>query len=292
MAHKYKVAASEVEKNDAAIRRGIVELWNASTGKPYGGFLRDLTSAHLGDDPGLASRAEPGQNFLIRLLDIIDVMKTNYRELELSELRSNLKEIIAAIETAAAPGLKGTIDFPMITDLVFAAVKGRNKMESEKFKKEYYGKARTGLTRLHSMAKSLLSQLNKFEGLPSTEDPTKAYRHHGRERLEPQRNQLSEYEVMPFIREYGMEYGLRNQQDWATAFRDDPMFKEEITTVINAVNRGRIPRDEASVKMEIAKVIRQHEERLATNKRVFNMPETKFQQVVNVPPQVDEEEES
>lgn len=282
MAIKY--AATDLEKNEAAIRRSILDLWNITTNKTYGEVLRACAEAGIsGASTPKEKSAERGYEFVKGLLNTIDVMKTNLNEIDFKTLRAKLKEIIASIEEQIEPGVKGSVDFPDVTNLIFFLVPARNKHEAENFKKTQYGKVRTGLTRIHSMAKSMLSQLNKFEGLPSAEDPTKAYRHHQQPRLVPQRAPLSVYDIVPFIRQYGIEYGIRGEKDWEIAFRDDPEFKEEITTVINAVNRGKIPNNEQAVKMEIARVIRNHEARMATNQRAFEMGEDEFKQTYKAP---------
>lgn len=304
IAVKYKIAAeaSDLEKNEAEIRRMIVELWNVGSTKPelnaskspYAETLRGLSSLSLQGKPTntLEEQAKRGHALLKHILNITDVMKLNVNKIDLQTLRAKLEELRTMLQAAMAPGTRGTVDFPDVSSLVFLGMEQRTKLERDKFKTPAYVKARTGLIRIFEIAGNIISKLNKFEGLPSTGDPTiRPTRSTQKQRLYPQRAPLAEYDIVPFLRQYGLEYGLRDNEDWATAFRDDPMFKEEITTVINALDRGLIPADEASVKMEIARVIKEHEERKATNKSVFNMPETKFQQVVNVPPQVEEDEE-
>jgi len=304
IAVKYKVAAeaSDLEKNEAEIRRMIVELWNVGSTKPelnaskspYGEILRGLSTLSLqgkAKSP-LEEQAMKGHALLKEVLNITDVLKINVNKIDLQTLRAQLENLRSLLRVSMEPGTKGTVDFPDVSTLVFLGMEQRTKLERDKFKTPAYVKARTGLIRIFEIAGNIISKLNKFEGLPSTGDPTdRPTRSTQKARLYPQRAPLAEYDIVPFLRQYGLEYGLRNNEDWGTAFRDDPQFKESITTVINALDRGLLPRDEASVKMEIARVIKEHEERKATNKSVFNMPETKFQKVVNVPPQVDEDEE-
>ena len=80
-------------------------------------------------------------------------------------------------------------------------------------------------------------------------------------RFTPQRAPLSNYDVIDFIRQYGDRYGISGVEDWELAFRNDPQLKEQMTTVINALNRGHAPRDGAAVKEEIAQILKQHKDR-------------------------------
>lgn len=296
IAVKYKVAAeaSDLERNEAEIRRMIVELWNVGSTKPemnaskspYGEILRGLSTLSLQGKATstLEEQAKRGHTLLKEVLNITDVLKTNVNKVDLQTLRSKLEELRALLQASMAPGVRGTVDFPDVSTLVFLGIEQRTKLERDKFKAPAYVKARTGLIRIFEIAGNIISKLNKFEGLPSTGDPTiRPTRSTQKARLYPQRAPLAEYDIVPFLRQYGLQYGLRDNEDWATAFRDDPQFKHEITTVINALDRGLIPRDEASVKMEIARVIKEHEERKATNAGIFEASEDQAQQVIKQP---------
>jgi hypothetical protein len=66
---------------------------------------------------------------------------------------------------------------------------------------------------------------------------------------------------------------LSSLEDWTTVFRDDPKLKEEMTTVINAVNRGHLPLGSADIKMEIARILKEYEQRKSTNATLFEETE-------------------
>lgn len=292
LSHKYKVAeATELEKKKADILRSVSDLWKASVGGLYGEVLRDLTSTAIDPDSKYPARerlaAESGKDFLIELLNTIDVFKANLTELPFDVLRDKLVEIIMSIEEKMDKGPDG-VDFPEITSLVFVGVKNRTLFENEKFKKAKYGKARKGLIQLHGMAKKIINSLNIFEGVPSVANPDKKYRHHQRERLTGKPAELDNYDVFPFLMQYGDSFGLRTQQDWATLFRDDPQFKREIAKTIHALNSGHYPRNEAWIRDRIGKLLAAHKARKVTNEGLFDVPEEEAQRRLTVLPAEEE----
>ena len=52
-------------------------------------------------------------------------------------------------------------------------------------------------------------------------------------------------------------------------FEHDPVLREEITTVINALNRGHSPQNAIAVKDEIQKILQRHKELQPTNAHLF-----------------------
>src|ERR1035437_670279 len=88
-------------------------------------------------------------------------------------------------------------------------------------------------------------------------------------RFPAQRMPLSHHDIIKFIRHSGPEYGISTTEDWATVLYEDPVLKEQMTTVINAISRGHSPRDKASVKMQIAQILKEFEERKSSNMARF-----------------------
>jgi len=280
LATKYKTAAAtDAEKNEADIRRSVLDLWNLSNNKTYD-ILRVIGDAVLKDAPGSERErsAKRGHAFVIKVLSVIDQLKIGLNTIPLDEIESSLKAVINLIEEESQDGGRNTVDFPDLTDFITLMNKNnRNLNQSDKRHVDtQYGKIRTVLTRIHSLADAIVTKLQKARGEPMAE---KNYRHHQRGRLVPRRSPLYKGDIVDFLRQYGPQYGLNSTDAWLQAFENDPPFKEQITTVVNALNRAKTPRDEALVKMQIAEIMRAHELRKRTNEPAFEANEDQFKQM-------------
>lgn len=283
LSHKYKIAAgaTELEKKKADILRAVQDLYKASVGGLYGEILRDLTATAIDPDVKFpdkyVSEAKLGQEFLTELLNTIDVFKINLMELPFDVLRDKLSNIIVEIESQMEKMGK-EVEFPNVTSLVFVGVRSRSLHENEKFKKAYYGKARKGLLQLYGMAKDILKSLNIFEGVPSAVDPNKKYRSHQRERLTGKPAELDQYDVFPFLMQYGNSYGINTQEEWALLFRDDQQLKRAIQKIVHAHNSGHYPRDAAFMRAKIDEILSKHRIGQATNAPAFEISEDQFKE--------------
>jgi hypothetical protein len=274
LALKYKTAAAtDEEKVESDIRRSVLDLWNLSNNKTYD-ILRVIGDSVLKDAPNSERErnAKRGHSFVVKVLSVIDQLKIGLNTVPLQDIESSLKAVINLIEEESEDGGRGTVDFPDLTD--FITLMGKNNRNHNQSDKRHvdtqYGKIRTVLTRIHSLADAIVTKLQKARGEPMAE---KNYRHHQRGRLVPRRSPLYKGDIVDFLRQYGPQYGLNSTDDWQRAFENDPPFKEQITTVVNALNRAKTPRDETTVKMQIAEIMRAHELRVSNNLGALEAPE-------------------
>jgi hypothetical protein len=110
-------------------------------------------------------------------------------------------------------------------------------------------KARIGLSRIMSISVDMLKVLKDAGydvGFGKVEDD---------DRFKPQRTELSSQEIMPFLLEYGSEYGIENTDEWMRVLESDPGMKNRLTTIINALNRGHSPVDAAAAKKQIKDIV-------------------------------------
>jgi len=289
LAYKYKVAAKP-EEIEGDVRRSITQLWEIAN-KRFNILRSCAESGVAGANTPDEKLAEAGYNFTKSLLNTIDVLKVNQATVDLKTLRAKFREMKALIDSQMKADDRGKQDFPSVSMLVYFLVPAAKKHD-ERQKGGQYAKARTGLINLYGIISDGLFNLNKLKMMESgkseeaIEDAENEYRTYDRPRLKPRRAPLSEYDITPFIRQYGLEFGIQSNDDWRIAFENDPSFKEQIHTVINALKRGHSPRDEASVKMQLAQIFKEHAERMATNAPLFEAPEEQAQQQLNqLPPE-------
>lgn len=251
-AYKYKIA-SDPAALEASVRGQIAVLWDIPN------KTHNILKACA--DSGVSKPTTPkevlamqGYSFCKKLLSIIDYIKIHQKEVPLDTLKQALTSIIKAIMDH-----KEGNKFPSVNELIYV-IYPTPKKHDVKQRDGQLGKATTGLSRILSTALSMLDDLKEIGGDKSMPMA---------ERFEPARAPLSENDIIDFIRQYGNQYGISSTEDWGTAFRDDPVLKEQITTVINALNRGHSPKDAATVKMQIAEILKKHEERKSSNAPLF-----------------------
>jgi hypothetical protein len=260
-AHKYKIAA-DAAAVETAVRGQIATLWDYPN-KLFNILRACADSGARGAKNPKEKLAVKGATFCKRLLAVIDYIKVHQRDIPLDTLKQALVSIVKMIE-ANKEGSK----FPAVNELIYA-IHPTPKKHDVKMRDEQLGKASTGLSRILSLSLSMIKDLKEISGDTSKPEA---------ERFEPARAPLAESDIIAFIRQYGNQYGLSSTEDWGVAFRDDPEFKEQITTVINALNRGHSPRDAAIVKMQIAEILKNHEERKSSNAPLFEDTDEQGQQ--------------
>lgn len=279
---KYKLAATPAELENS-VRRKIIVLWTYPN-KTFGILRACADSGAAKPKDANERKAVAGYQFCKELMSMIDYLKSNWLNIDLGELREVLTNIVHLIHNNkdmkfgpdGQPSEKAeasSIQFPHVSELIFQLIP-TSKKHDIKLRNEQYGKARTGLARILSFAVSILDELNELERV----SPEK-FKYEQKtdvdiderlpERFTPQRAPLAENDIIDFIRQHGNEYGISSHENWGTVFMDDPQLKEEMTTVINALNRGRYPRGAADVKMQIAEILKRHEERKSSNAPLF-----------------------
>lgn len=279
---KYKIGASAAEL-EASLRKKIPVLWTYPN-KTFG-ILRACADSGAAKPKSPEERkAVAGYKFCKELLSIVDYLRANWLNIGLTELREALTKIIQLIHSnkdikfdtegnLSEEGELAPNQFPHVSALIFQMIP-TSKKHDVKLRDEQFGKAKTGLARMLSFALSMMDDIHALEKAA----PDKFTQHQFTktdideplpERFTPQRAPLSESDILSFIRQNGDAFGIASTEDWATVFRDDPQLKQEMTTVINALNRGHYPRGAADIKMQIAEILRRHEERKSSNAPLF-----------------------
>jgi hypothetical protein len=282
VAWKYKLAIS-ADDLEADLRKKIGTLWSYPN-KNFN-ILRACADAGASKPANAQERkAVAGHQFCKEILSIVDYLKINAHTVSLGGLREALTHLVQLIELnkdmkfgptgkPSKDGVAESIQFPHVSELIFQMVQV-NKKHDVKLRNDLYSKARTGLSRVLSVALDMLEDIHQLEVMVpekfkyqnvtgiDTDQPAP-------ERFTPQRAPLSNYDIIDFIRQYGDQYGISSKEDWEVVFKDDPALKEEMTTVINALNRGHFPKDAATMRMEIAEILKRHEERKSTNAHLF-----------------------
>lgn len=256
--HKYKIATNTVAIENS-LRSKITNMWHI-TNKTYNVLRACANSDVSKPTTDQEVKAVAGYEFCKQLLSIIDYMQANQKEISLPNIKDAVNEIIKLIIENKGDS---AIQFPHVSELIFQ-ITPTNTRHDRKLRDELFGKARTGLSKILSIALDMSKEIKQLSG-----DKTGPLA----DRFNPTRAPLSEYDIIDFIRQHGIEYGIPNNEDWSIAFRNDPELKEEITTVINALNRGHSPRDAASVKMQVAEILRNYEERKSSNAPLFESAE-------------------
>jgi translation initiation factor 1 (eIF-1/SUI1) len=271
---KYKVAA-DPKALEASLRNQIKMLWK------YTHELFNVLEACANEDAkgptdAFGRKALEGHRFCKKLLTMIDYLQSKWNTVSLGEMREVLHRIVKLIDVnknikfdaEGNPSEEGEaiVQFPHVSALVdqmFEAIRPKTK-QVVRIQKENQGKARTGLSRIAGLAHNMLETLQKLEIMVPEQ-----FTHVSKvdideqlpERFTPQRAPLGEHNIIDFIRQHGNEYGISSQEDWQKTFENDEQLRQEMTTVINALNRGHYPRGSADVKMRIAEIMRRHEKR-------------------------------
>lgn len=255
---KYKFAHN-LHNLEQSIRKKISILWNyphklfpilqacaqAGVSKPKGDYEKSVVA---------------GYKFCKNLLEYIDYLKEHQDSLSLNDIKTGLESIVDLInkENISSSTLV-PVQFPNVSNLIFELIP-ISKKHDVKLKNEQYSKAKTGITRILGLSIDLIKELkelpveldSELEDV-STESPSANY-------ISPQRAPLSEYDIIDFIRQHGEEYNIPSRDTWDLIFMDNPTLKQEMTTVINALNRGHVPINQDLVKMQINDILLQHKQ--------------------------------
>lgn len=217
-------------------------------------------------------KAIEGFKFCQELVGMIDYLGANKNTIPLGELKEVLLNIAHLIKNNQKPEEeKSNVQFPYVSELIFEIIPVKTKQDRV-IRDQQFAKAKTGLSRILSFTISMMEKLSKLE----MTDPDKFININITNvpvnipaRFSPQRASLSIHDIIDFIRQHGDEYGISTTEDWGTVFLNDSELKEKMTTIINAINRGHIPRDSAEVKMEIAEILMEYEKRKSNNVKYF-----------------------
>lgn len=288
---KYKLAISAAEL-ESSLRKKISMLWMYAN-KNYN--ILKICSDSGASKPTNANerKAVAGYVFCKDLLAIIDYLKANDSEISLGELREGLAHLLDLIESNKdirfnangkpdPEAQESNVQFQHVSELIFQLIPIKTKYDI-KLRNDQFSKAKTGLSRILSVAIDMADDIKKLEALVPEKFDYKNItdidtNQELPRRFKPQRAPLSEYDIVDFIRQHGDDYGLSSKEDWGTIFRDNLELKEKMTTVINTINRaskdknGRPiwePKDAAEMKLIISEILRDVEESKSTNAHLF-----------------------
>ncbi len=283
---KYADVSADQEKS---VRKDIGKLWDMFH-KQFPVLEMLVQSSPSKPKNPHEKKAVAGHKFLKELGVMIDHLNKN-SNIELLRLKEALHLIVKLIEDNRKASFDSDgklsetsaeqlvpVQFPHVAALLFEVFNIGSKND-RRARDAQQAKARTGLSRILSLSLSMIDALNDIEMLSpekfETKDqylPEEVNTDEAAEgnRFRPQRGALSTYDIIDFLRQHGDQYGVENRDDWTKLFFNDPVLKEEITTVINALNRGHNPIDSVSVKMQIDDILRRHKEReAASNAELF-----------------------
>lgn len=285
---KYKFA-DDSGNLESSIRKQILMLWN------YPNKLFPILKVCADSGAGKAKtpherKAIAGYKFCKKLIELIELLKNNIDNFSIGEIRENLLRIVNLINenkdlsfgvegkpSKNAPSPLVATQFPHVSALIFELMP-MLKRHDVKVRNDMQSKARTGLSRIFSLSSSMLEDIKRLEVMSPekfTHDtkPDIDINQETPNRFTPQRAAVSYNDIIDFLRQHGDEYGLSSKEDWNIVFEHDPVLREEITSVINALNRGHNPIDGVAVKTEIQKILQRHKELQATNSHLFEETE-------------------
>lgn len=220
-------------------------------------------------------KALQGYLFCRRLVIGIDYLQAHWDTITLGAVKDILLKLVDLIKNnvSSSDNEKG-VQFPNVSELIFKSIPTKTKHDV-KIRNDQFGKMKTGLSRINSICIDMLKDLHKLElAQPEKfidQSDTFAKENFNPEinRFSPQSAPLSENDIIDFIRQHGPKYGINDINEWEIALRDDLGLRKQMTTVINALNRGHHPIDAPDVKMQIAEILRRHEESKANNSAMF-----------------------
>lgn len=186
---------------------------------------------------------------VVGMIDYLDALKDHQSPESLKDIYLAALILKETIEKNLATKHEGRdVQFPHVSDLIWE-MKPLAGKKWDDFRKYESAKARGGLARIMSIAIDMLKNLKDAGidvGFGKVEDD---------DRFKPQRAELSSQEIIPFLLEYGPEYGIENTDEWMKVLESDKGLKSKLTTIINALNRGHSPVDASGAKKQIREIL-------------------------------------
>jgi hypothetical protein len=167
------------------------------------------------------------------------------------------------------------VQFQIVSDAIDAISSAGTKPERD-LRDTKRTKAKAGLARILSKTIELLEKMQKLEVVAPEKfkvSKTDVDISTLPSRITPQRAPLSRHDIVDFIRQYGPEYGILSLEDWTLIFDSNPHMKEEMTTVINALNRGEYPVNAHEMKSYINSILSNYRSLHQTNVPTLEAPE-------------------
>jgi len=213
-------------------------------------------------------QAIKGYLFCKAILSIIDRLKADQDKLPLKIMHEGLRLLLDQISAEHKKN-----NFADEVELIFQMLPSGTQYE-RKLRDEQYGKFRTAMSELVKSAKKGIKNIQDYYKLREYMEkqkievpPEEEYLPFEETNLEqelpedfqPTRAPLSVYDIVDFIRQHGDEYGIESRDDWGKVMTYNPELKSLLTGVINAINRGHIPKDKEYVKEQIKNILTKYE---------------------------------
>jgi hypothetical protein len=193
-----------------------------------------------------------GYQFCHHAVQIVDYLKSHRNTLSLGAIRKALIELLDLMRTNIHGGEdswdKSAEQFPHVAELIFQLLPS-SKRYDRKIRDQEYAKARKGLSRMTSIALSMLGEINRLGGTIEEEG-----------RFEPQGAKLSESQVMSFIRQYGDQYSIPDLATWSLVLNVDPSLEPMLIKLVHALERGHVPVNGSEVKKAVQEIVLRHKE--------------------------------
>ncbi len=292
LALKYKYANKHTEE---ILRKQLPRLLDVMS-KQYEVLSYCAKANPKGASTPNERKAVLGAAFCRKLFVFSQFLAENAKELPLEKMRSPLEHIATLIqdninisfddtgkvteENADPEKVDKERQFPHVAALIFEMYPSSTKNERT-FRDKAIAQARKGLSVMKGLALSMLKDLGSIEvGEGLSTEYTKGLGYN----FSPQRANLQPNTIVQFIREHGPKMGINDLDAWTLAVRDDYDFREAMTTIINALNRGYYPLSSMdSVKEKMKNAFQEHQARKGNNSGAMNViPETPNREEYNL----------
>jgi hypothetical protein len=255
--HKYKVAASTADL-EAMVRKYIDRLYEV-VHKQFPILYEIFDSGASKPKDEREEFGIKGYQFIHALVDEINKLMEVHNTISMPLLQSKLAGIANLIDenlqVKSLSGSLGNSQFPHVEEIVriIRPIGGHKAKQTwvQRSVDNDVKKAREGLKRIKSIVTTMLNDLAKM-GMAKIP-------HGGR--FEAQRQPLSVYDIIKFIRLYGGKFGIEDKEDWNQVFDDDPKFLEDMTSVVYAADRARTAREYENVRNMVLEALRRHREK-------------------------------
>lgn len=240
---------------EANIRNSLDILWEIPN--RLFNILRACADASASKPKNInETQAVEGHRFCKRIVSIIDYLKANKKDIPLSDIRKALTLLVKEIKENQKQADE-KLQFPHVSELIFQMLSSSSKYD-RKLRDQQYAKARKGLSRITSIALTILNAMNKLGG--ATEEFG---------RFEPQGAKLSNSEIMSFIRRHGDDYNIPDLETWSHIINTDPSLELPLTRLVHALSRGKIPSGNNEIRSIIQNILDRRQEATQTNAPLF-----------------------
>ena len=257
---------------EAKVRNALDTLWKIPEGKDFG-ILRACADAGLKLDPADKAKADysvrqnarKGYWFCRDVMAIIDWLKAERDTATLSEIKEALTDLVNLIKENMGSG-GPEAQFMHVSDLIMYLLRRLKSNVKDNDIKFQRNKAKTGLSRVMSVALEIINYMNKLGGGPEVTG-----------RFTPQPAELLNNDRDWFFRHYGDQFGLPNIQTWDVVIQADPSLVPLLSKLIRALKRPwkeSALRKAPAIKRAMRAIILRHVEARKTNAPHFEQEAT------------------